>query len=94
MTSLFADLAERERGRLKEGKQPQRITPMKAVLTDDYFSDPNWIYEPKLDGEQLVRTAPAARAQVPSLCGPALGQKDALGEARARGPDRVLRMDR
>ena len=27
-----------------------RFEPMKAVLTDEPFSDPNWIYERKLDG--------------------------------------------
>ena len=26
--------------------------PMKAVLTDRPFSDPNWIFERKLDGER------------------------------------------
>lgn len=27
---------------------------MLATLTQDYFSDPEWIYEPKLDGERLL----------------------------------------
>lgn len=31
-------------------RQPQWIDPMKATLTTTYFSDPEWIFEPKLDG--------------------------------------------
>lgn len=27
---------------------------MLAQLTEDYFSDPNWIYERKLDGERCL----------------------------------------
>jgi bifunctional non-homologous end joining protein LigD len=31
-------------------EQPRWIDPMKATLTTGYFSDPEWIFEPKLDG--------------------------------------------
>jgi bifunctional non-homologous end joining protein LigD len=31
-----------------------RIEPMKAVLTDERFSDPDWIFERKLDGIRCV----------------------------------------
>jgi bifunctional non-homologous end joining protein LigD len=34
-------------------RQPAWIQPMLATLTEDYFSDPAWVFEPKLDG---VRT--------------------------------------
>jgi bifunctional non-homologous end joining protein LigD len=33
---------------------PDRVEPMKAVLTDERFSDPNWIFERKLDGIRCV----------------------------------------
>jgi bifunctional non-homologous end joining protein LigD len=33
---------------------PDRVEPMKAVLTDDRFSDPDWIFERKLDGIRCV----------------------------------------
>jgi DNA ligase D-like protein (predicted ligase) len=33
---------------------PQTAGAMKAVLTDDHFSDPNWIYERKLDGIRCI----------------------------------------
>ena len=35
-------------------RQPRWLEPMKATLTKDYFSDPEWIYEPKLDGIRLL----------------------------------------
>jgi len=38
--------------RLEKTDQPGFITPMKAKLTHDHFSDPDWIYERKLDGER------------------------------------------
>src|SRR3954447_13818895 len=34
-----------------------RFEPMKAVLTDESFSDPGWIYERKLDGIRLLAYA-------------------------------------
>jgi bifunctional non-homologous end joining protein LigD len=33
---------------------PERVEPMKAVLTDERFSDPAWIFERKLDGIRCV----------------------------------------
>ena len=37
------------------------IEPMKAVLSDEPFSDPDWIFERKLDGDPLPRD-PGRRA--------------------------------
>jgi DNA ligase D-like protein (predicted ligase) len=34
--------------------QPGRIEPMKAVLSDKPFSDPDWIFERKLDGVRCL----------------------------------------
>jgi len=40
----------------KKKAMPNWTSPMLATLTHEYFSDPNWIYERKLDGERcLVR---------------------------------------
>ena len=47
---IFASLPAEERARLRPGPTPEWVEPMKAVLTDDRFSDPDWIYERKLDG--------------------------------------------
>src|SRR3954453_12563880 len=33
---------------------PKTAAAMKAVLTDERFSDPNWIYERKLDGFRCI----------------------------------------
>jgi bifunctional non-homologous end joining protein LigD len=35
-------------------KQPRWVEPMLATLTDEYFSDPGWIFEPKLDGVRCL----------------------------------------
>lgn len=33
---------------------PEKPKPMLATLTDEYFSDPDWIFERKLDGERIL----------------------------------------
>ena len=33
---------------------PDKVDPMKAVLTDDRFSDPGWVFERKLDGIRCI----------------------------------------
>lgn len=38
--------------KIENKKFPGFIKPMLATLTDDYFDDPQWIYERKLDGER------------------------------------------
>jgi bifunctional non-homologous end joining protein LigD len=50
----FATLPEDERARLKPAALPDRVEPMKAVLTDERFSDPDWVFERKLDGIRCV----------------------------------------
>ncbi|HEX2240815.1 MAG TPA: non-homologous end-joining DNA ligase [Actinomycetota bacterium] len=34
----------------RKTKQPAWVQPMLATLTRNYFSDPEWLFEPKLDG--------------------------------------------
>jgi len=48
-----ADLKDRLED-LPEADHPDWMDPMLAVLTDDHFSDPEWIFERKLDGERLL----------------------------------------
>jgi len=38
----------------KPAPRPEKVTPMKAVLTEERFSDPDWIYERKLDGIRCI----------------------------------------
>lgn len=54
MNEILAALSEKERQLLKETKQPEWMNPMLAKLTEDYFSDENWIFERKLDGERCI----------------------------------------
>ena len=47
-------LGDEERGLLREGGPPKGSDAMKAVLTDARFSDPEWIFERKLDGIRCI----------------------------------------
>src|ERR1700751_5982465 len=53
-TSLIESLSAEERELAPAAPAPTTSGAMKAVLTDDRFSDPNWIYERKLDGIRCV----------------------------------------
>lgn len=50
----FRRLDEAERALLRPAPLPARVEPMKAVLTDERFSDDGWIYERKLDGIRCI----------------------------------------
>jgi len=39
---------------LPRSAHPEWLSPMLAVLTDERFSDPGWIFERKLDGERIL----------------------------------------
>lgn len=47
------DIAALTKG-LPESPPPEWCPPMLAVLTDERFSDPDWLYERKLDGERVL----------------------------------------
>jgi bifunctional non-homologous end joining protein LigD len=52
--SALDGLSDEERGLLRRSAPPRRVEPMKAILHDAPFSDPDWIYERKLDGERCL----------------------------------------
>jgi len=52
--NLLSDLEPEERQALKKANPETRPQPMLAVLTDETFSDPGWIFERKLDGERVL----------------------------------------
>ena len=54
MSSALDLLSDEERDRLRRQRQPKWVEPMKAVLHDRPFSDPNWIFERKLDGVRCL----------------------------------------
>jgi len=54
MTSALERLPSRARQRLRRREQPEWTAPMLAVLSNQRFSDPGWIFERKLDGERCL----------------------------------------
>ncbi len=47
-------LEEKEREALESTDHPEWLAPMLATLTHHHFSDPDWIFEPKFDGERAL----------------------------------------
>jgi DNA ligase D-like protein (predicted ligase) len=64
--SVFDSLSDEERALLKPAPRPDKVTAMKAILTDDRFSDPEWIYERKLDGIRCLAFKADQRVQLRS----------------------------
>lgn len=54
MNELLKDLPEKIRKKIRKKEQPLWENPMLATLTHDYFSDKDWIFERKLDGERCL----------------------------------------
>ncbi len=52
--SEIDSLSAEERELAPEAPPPTTAGAMKAMLTDERFSDPNWIYERKLDGIRCI----------------------------------------
>jgi bifunctional non-homologous end joining protein LigD len=52
----FEALSADERELLRRAPLPDRVEPMRAILTDERFDDPNWIFERKLDGVRSIAT--------------------------------------
>jgi DNA ligase D-like protein (predicted ligase) len=50
----LAALPPEARSRLRKRPRPRWVPPMLATLTDDRFSDPRWIFEPKFDGVRCL----------------------------------------
>jgi bifunctional non-homologous end joining protein LigD len=50
----FDRLSEEDRGLLVAEDLPDWLDPMLATLTHDPFSDPDWVFERKLDGERVL----------------------------------------
>lgn len=54
ITKLFQKLTSSALKKRSKINMPAFVSPMLATLTTDYFSDPNWIYEHKFDGERCL----------------------------------------
>jgi DNA ligase D-like protein (predicted ligase) len=60
MTDLIDHLPAAERELVTEGPPPRGTQAMKAMLTQERFSDPAWIFERKLDGIRAIGVRQAA----------------------------------
>ena len=54
MRDPLAALSDEQLRTLRRTPQPEWVSPMLATLTERRFSDPAWIFEPKLDGERCL----------------------------------------
>ena len=54
MIDAIAALPAAARARIRKRRMPRWIQPMAATLTEERFSDPDWLFEPKLDGERCL----------------------------------------
>lgn len=54
MSDVFDGLSDEARSALRRRAQPRWTEPMLATLTERTFSDPDWIYERKLDGVRCL----------------------------------------
>ncbi|MFI2200340.1 non-homologous end-joining DNA ligase [Streptomyces sp. NPDC020192] len=72
VTDLFDAVPTEERAALRRAARPDDPRPMLATLTERYFSDPQWIFERKLDGERCPGLRDGARAGLLSRSGQSL----------------------
>jgi DNA ligase D-like protein (predicted ligase) len=61
---LFDTLDEAQRQKLRRRTQPDWVSPMLATLTDRRFSDTDWLYERKLDGERCLASCRGDEVQL------------------------------
>ena len=54
MSDWLETLDADERALVQKEQQPDWTTPMLATLTHEHFSDPDWLFERKLDGERAL----------------------------------------
>jgi DNA ligase D-like protein (predicted ligase) len=54
MQDPFDQLPASAKEQLQEAPLPEWLEPMLATLSHEHFSDPDWIYERKLDGERCL----------------------------------------
>jgi bifunctional non-homologous end joining protein LigD len=69
LRELLDRLPERQRELLRAESTPTRLEPMLATLTERRFSDPDWIFERKLDGVRCVATRGDGRTSLLSRNG-------------------------
>lgn len=88
-------LSDDERDLLEAQPPLPDVSPMLATLTDQVFSDPEWIYEPKLDGVRALALRNRDEVRLRSrngndLCGSFPEVVEALGRSQPGGDDFVV----
>jgi len=53
-SDVLSSVPPEERDLARRSRMPAWVDPMKATLVHEHFSDPDWIFEPKLDGERCL----------------------------------------
>lgn len=92
MPDWHADLSEQDKVALRRKRMPQWTQPMLATLTDERFSDADWLFERKLDGERCLVFRRKSRLHILSRNRQALNDTypelvDALGDT---GPQHYI----
>lgn len=54
MSTPLNELPEHAHAHLRQAAQPEWLNPTLATLVHEPFSDPDWLFEPKLDGERCL----------------------------------------
>jgi bifunctional non-homologous end joining protein LigD len=89
---LLDRLDSSERQALSDRGVPETVSPMLAKLTHEPFSDPDWIYERKYDGERAVAIRDGGAVRLATRNGKDITDTyPELAEALAkRGPERFV----
>ena len=69
MADLFSRLSSEDKQVLEEESPSKHPKPMLAVLSDETYSDPDWIFERKLDGERVLATLSQGKVRLVSRNG-------------------------
>lgn len=78
----------------RRARFPASLTPMMATLTDSPFSNPDWLFEPKLDGVRSLALIHAGEVKLLSRSGlDATRQYPSLVEDLGGQPERELVLD-
>jgi bifunctional non-homologous end joining protein LigD len=94
VSSALDVLTDEELALARQAGPPKAADVMKAVLTDERFSDPNWIYERKLDGIRCIAIRSGKRLRMLSRNNLSLNARyPELAEALAAEPCQRFAID-
>ncbi|BCJ34146.1 ATP-dependent DNA ligase [Actinocatenispora thailandica] len=91
MAGLLDALPDSSRNELRPARRPRVPQAMLATLTDRYFSDPDWLFERKLDGERVLAVREHGRVRLTSRNDRPVTGYPELAEALSGGtPDLIV----